>query len=209
MNQHAWKLGLMVLNLCVAQTGLAQARFELELAGGFGSALKEVQWNSSYPVAPIFSARAAVEVQDSASIGLRPWIVVGPTTASHNPFYSQDLSAYRALAVIVDARLHNRGPVQFWFGGGAGVGRLFSLQLTGDSIDHNPIEGGFSLAAQLSIGIRALVARKLWVGLELNGTRFTGAHKVFNNYLPPPPRQPELEVDTWAVLISIGFSPWR
>ena len=29
MKQHAWKLGLMVLNLCVPQTGLAQARFEL------------------------------------------------------------------------------------------------------------------------------------------------------------------------------------
>jgi hypothetical protein len=207
MKQHAWKLGLIALNLCVAQSGWAQARFELELAGGFGSAFKEVEWNSSYPVVPIFSARAAVDMLEHASVGVRPWVVAGPAMTRHLPL--DDWSAYRALAVILDARLHGSGPIQFWFGGGAGVGRLYSLQLSGDSTDHDPIEGGFSLAVQLSVGIRALAARQLWIGLELNGTRFTGAHSVRNPYLPMPSHLTELEVNTWAVLLSIGFSPWR
>jgi hypothetical protein len=116
-----------------------------------------------------------------------------------------DPSGFRAWRLLLEARLHTAGELQFHVSAGAGVARLADWQCNCNESEW--LHGKTAFSARGAAGMRAFVAGGLTVSAEFEVSRWSGLqHSSVEQFIPWQAR-PETHF-TYGVLGGIGYR-WR
>ena len=152
--------------------------------------------------APAAALRTGVDLNDLFSVSLHFTDAVGsPLDHASGASPNLDPSGFRAWRMLLEVRLHSRGPLQLHVAGAAGIAQLSDWQCNCNEVEW--LHGKPAFSARAAAGVRWLWNGGLTFSTELEVSRWSGL-KLDPSIPAYVQSQPASHI-TYGLLAGIGY----